>query len=224
MNALPVLICRSVSFVCGVKCLHSSKGRGRLLIRCGLKGNWWISLLECLQNWSDINGHYSDDSVLRSSALFKQLLAQLPSFQLDLDNFAFLDSTWERPVYEQLDLVPCKDLGLMVCSVEGHIFVTKVKPFSVAGEDDKVEVGDVIISIDNVLVFDISPEFIAKMIKKLGGRVPISLAIAKARRRTKFAEVYPSFVPYLRYCGLEIDILQKKWVQQDKWNRWRPGR
>ena len=91
-------------------------------------------------------------------------------------------------------------------------------------KDDKVEVGDVIISIDNVLVFDISPEFIAKMIKKLGGRVPISLAIAKARRRTKFAEVYPSFVPYLRYCGLEIDNLQKKWVQQDKWNRWRPGR
>lgn len=112
----------------------------------------------------------------------------------------------------------------MVCSVEGHIFVTKVKPFSVAGEDDKVEVGDVIISIDNIIVFDISPEFIAKMIKKLGGRVPISLAIAKARRRTKFAEVYPPFVPYLRYCGLEIDHLQKKWVQQDKWNRWRPGR
>ena len=111
MNALPVLICRSISFVCGVKCLHSSKGRGRLLIRCGLKGNWWISLLECLQNWSDISGQYSDDSMLRSSTLFKQLLTQLPTFQLDLDNFAFLDSTWERPVYEQLDLVPCKDLG-----------------------------------------------------------------------------------------------------------------
>ena len=67
--------------------------------------------MECLQNWSDISGQYSDDSMLRSSTLFKQLLTQLPRFQLDLDNFAFLDSTWERPVYEQLDLVPCKDLG-----------------------------------------------------------------------------------------------------------------
>ena len=147
-NALPVLICRSISFVCGVKCLQSAKGRGRLLIRCGLKGNWWITLLEALQNWSDINGHYSDDSVLRSSTLFKQLCAQLPSFAgLDLENFAFMDSTWERPVYQSFDLVPCKDLGLMVCSVEGHIIVTKVKPYSVAGEDEKVEVGDCIVSI-----------------------------------------------------------------------------
>ena len=30
----------------------------------------------------------------------------------------------------------------MVCSIEGFILVTKVKPYSVAGEDDKVEVGD----------------------------------------------------------------------------------
>ena len=27
----------------------------------------------------------------------------------------------------------------MVCSIEGFILVTKVKPYSVAGEDDKVE-------------------------------------------------------------------------------------
>ena len=58
-----------------------------------------------------------------------------------------MDSTWERPVYQSFDLVPCKDLGLMVCSVEGHIFVTKVKPYSVAGEDEKVEVGDNLVSI-----------------------------------------------------------------------------
>ena len=39
--------------------------------------------------------------------------------------------------FSKYELVPCKDLGLMVCSIEGFILVTKVKPYSVAGEDDK---------------------------------------------------------------------------------------
>ena len=34
-NAMPISICKSISFVCGVKCLSTSKGRGRLLIRLG---------------------------------------------------------------------------------------------------------------------------------------------------------------------------------------------
>ena len=50
------------------------------------------------------------------------------------------------------ELVPCRDLGLMVCSVDGYIIVTKVKPYSVAGEDDKVEVGDNLVSIDGVML------------------------------------------------------------------------
>ena len=40
----------------------------------------------------------------------------------------------------------------MVCSVEGHIIVTKVKPYSVAGEDEKVEVGDCIVSIGKFII------------------------------------------------------------------------
>ena len=72
-------------------------------------------------------------------------------------------------------------------------------------------------------MFDLSPEFIAKMIKKLNGKVPINMAVVKARRRHS-TEVYPPFIPYLRYCGLEIELLQKKWEQRDKWTRWRPGR
>ena len=36
------------------------------------------------------------------------------------------------------------DLGLMICSVEGRVVVSKVKAYSIAGEDGKVERGDVI--------------------------------------------------------------------------------
>ena len=115
--------------------------------------------------------------------------------------------------------MPCKDLGLMVCSIEGHIIVTKVKPYSVAGEDDKVEVGDNLVSIDKNMLFDLSPEFIARMIKKLGARVPISITVAKAR--TSKCKVYPPLESCLRIAGLDTKKLEHKWQTMDKWRQWR---
>ena len=92
--------------------------------------------------------------------------------------------------------------------IEGHIIVTKVKPYSVAGEDEKIEVGDNPVSIDNVILFDLSPEFIAKMIKRLAGRVPITISVAKARDPKN--KVYPMMVPYLKYAGIDPVIINGK--------------
>lgn len=214
-RALPVTLCQAISFVCGVKCLHSSKGRGRLLLRCALNGQWLTHLTEALKNWSDIDGHYQEESLVRSSSNFTDLLSGMPKFRLDLENMAFLDSTWERATFLQHQLVPCKDLGLMVCTIEGHIIVTRVKPYSVAGEDDKVEVGDLLVSVDNVTLFDLSPEFIAKMIKKLGGRLPISVSVVKARGPKN--KVYPPLVPILQCAGLDPRQLEDKWSRMEKW-------
>ena len=101
-NAIPVGICRAVDLVCGAKSIYSSKGRGRLLFRCALNGQWIHILLEILQIWTDICGYYTDQSLIRSSSCFTQALVKLkslPKFKLDLDNFAFLDTTWERPIF-----------------------------------------------------------------------------------------------------------------------------
>ena len=57
------------------------------------------------------------------------------------------------------------------------------------------------ISIDKVLLFDLSPEFIAKMIKRLAGRVPISITVGKARDAKN--KIYPPMVPYLKYAGID---------------------
>ena len=128
-----------------------------------------------LQEWSDIGGYYSDTALVRTKTLkdtFIKAKNSLSKFSLEVSNFSFLDLTWERPIFRykcylpstgtkvlsnistfrQHELVPCRDLGLMVCSVEGYIIVTKVKPYSVAGEDDKVEVGDNLVSIDGVML------------------------------------------------------------------------
>ena len=111
------MICKSISFACGVKCLSTSKGRGRLLLRCALNGQWLITLIESLLSWSDFTGHYSNDALLKVSDGLTKLLSELAhcKFVLHLENFAFLDTTWERPAFRKHELVPCKDLGLMVC-------------------------------------------------------------------------------------------------------------
>lgn len=51
----------------------------------------------------------------------------------------------ELPDRRTFELLPrASDLGLMICSVEGRVVVSKVKTYSIAGEDGKVERGDVI--------------------------------------------------------------------------------
>ena len=51
----------------------------------------------------------------------------------------------ELPDRRTFELLPgASDLGLMICSVEGRVVVSKVKAYSIAGEDGKIERGDVI--------------------------------------------------------------------------------
>ena len=98
-----------------------------IMIRCALNGQWLMSLTRSLTQWSDINGHYHDDCLLRSNETFTNYLGQIVEkfkFKLDLENFAFLDTNWERPIFRSHQLVPCKDLGLMVCAVEGQKWST----------------------------------------------------------------------------------------------------
>ena len=58
------------------------------------------------------------------------------------------------------------------------------------------------------------------MIKKLGGRVPIKIAVAKAKGPK--SKVYPPLGPYLKYAHIPIDQLEKQWKDKmEKWSRWR---
>lgn len=91
-----------------------------------------------------------------------------------------------------------------------------------AGEDDKIEVGDNLISIDGVILFDLSPDFIAKMIKKLGGKVPINLSVGKARGPK--ARIYPPLEPILHIAGLNVQEMEANWQKIEKLHQWRHGR
>ena len=54
--------------------------------------------------------------------------------------------------------------------------------------------------------FDLSPEFIAKLIKKLGAKVPIKISVAKAR--TANLKVYVPLLKYLEVAGLNSGQLE----------------
>ena len=63
-------------------------------------------------------------------------------------------SSRELPDRRTFELLPgASDLGLMICSVEGRVVVSKVKEYSIAGEDGKVERGDVIDELGRVTIF-----------------------------------------------------------------------
>ena len=67
--------------------------------------------------------------------------------------------------------------------------------------------------------FDLSPEFIAKLIKKLGAKVPIKISVAKAR--TANLKVYVPLLKYLEVAGLNSGQLEHKWQTMQNWNKWR---
>ncbi|KAH3871453.1 hypothetical protein DPMN_034655 [Dreissena polymorpha] len=130
---------------------HHDIGRGRCFIRSALNKKLLTILVQLLKSYPDFRRiWYTDcDSILGNEILSEILLSlllelQAVEFKLQLKNSSFLDVTWELPVYKQYELVPSQDLGLDIRRVHGYPLVTQVDPNSVAGEDGKVLVGDVL--------------------------------------------------------------------------------
>ena len=122
----------------------------------------------------------------------------------------WLDFGWGEPVTKQHQLVPTKDLGVYITLVEGRCIVTDVLPGSVAGEEDKVERGDVLIRLmGSSLVGVESTNKICRLLAKDRGR-PISLTVAKAFQ-SETGELFPPLVPLLKRAGLHVEELQRRY-------------
>jgi hypothetical protein len=99
---------------------------------------------------------------------------------LDLHNWCWLDTTWKLPVEERHELVPTTDLGVYITLVGGKPVVTSVQGGSVAAEDDKVEVGDVITHInDECMIAMNSTDKICRLLNKGKGK-PITIKVTKS--------------------------------------------
>ncbi|VEL07237.1 unnamed protein product [Protopolystoma xenopodis] len=106
----------------------------------------------CRQHPELLVGHYCDDSIIGNEILleiFSSLIAELDrlSISLDLENVDFLDKSLRVPLFRKYEFVPCRELGLAVRSIDGHMVVDDLDPEGVSAEDGRIEIGDVITSL-----------------------------------------------------------------------------
>lgn len=130
---------------------QTDTGRGRCFIRQALVKKFLVAPVQLLARLEEFTAiwYNENDSILGNEILREILLSLLLSlkeldFDLELKNASFLDLTWEIPTFRHYEFVPCDDLGLHLRTVKGYPVVVEVDRGSVAGEDNKIEVGDVL--------------------------------------------------------------------------------
>ena len=95
----------------------------------------------------------------------------------------------------------------MICAVKGWIIVSKVKSYSVAGENGRVEKGDIITDIANTNTFNMAPDTVADLVRK-GARRPMRLCVVKANKNGR---VFMPMVPLLKEAGISALELEDAW-------------
>ncbi|KAG7165618.1 putative RUN domain-containing protein 1 [Homarus americanus] len=130
----------TVEAVTNNQCVATPQGRGRLFIRHALKSKCLHIPVETIVRLRCNDGIYDEESIIGNEILgeiFLSLLYQCShiDFDLKLENASFLDETWQLPIYQEYELVPCMDLGVFLGHVNGRAVVVKVEEGSVAAED-----------------------------------------------------------------------------------------
>ncbi|XP_075531051.1 uncharacterized protein LOC142564092 isoform X1 [Dermacentor variabilis] len=150
-DKLPLRLATSIQTVKDFKKVQTAQGKGRLLLRVLLKRRLLKTAVTCLlQSSSLVAAMYNpSDSILGNEILAEILLSLLHEvdkipFSITLRNATFLDETWHLGLYQSFEFVPCDTLGISIGFAAGVPVVTQVDEGSVAGEDDKMQVGDVL--------------------------------------------------------------------------------
>nr|CAD7432471.1 unnamed protein product [Timema monikensis] len=129
-------------------------------------------------------------------------------FRLNLNNSVFLDECWELPDCLTLELVPSKALGICVTFVGGKAIVAGIKRTSVAAEDGKVCVGDILEELNGNHVTTSSHGKLGAIMRKGSGK-PINLTIIKAHH-SKTGDLYPPIINLLHRARLDPDDVRAK--------------
>lgn len=187
--------------------IHTSIGRLRFLIRICLVRKCLHMPIEILTRIPTLaTEFYNLESILGDDILREILLSVLLqcskfNFKLNLRNAAFLDDTWQMPSCVALELVPCKSLGISVCFTKEKALIVNVDEKSVAAEDNKIEIGDVLDEINENVINGDSKGKLRKMMRKASGQ-PIILHIIKYRIK-KSGQLYEPIVHLIKNSGIE---------------------
>ncbi|KAH0956017.1 hypothetical protein HN011_009694 [Eciton burchellii] len=187
--------------------VHTSTGRLRLLLRACLVRKCFHMPVEILTRLPTLATEFYDmksilgDDILREILLSVLLQCSKLNFKLNLRNATFLDNTWLMLRCVALELVPCKTLGISICFTNEKALIVNVDERSVAAEDNKVEIGDILDEINDNVINGDSKGKLRKIMKKASGQ-PIMLHIIKCRTKQS-RELYEPIISLIKSSGIE---------------------
>ncbi|XP_045213180.1 uncharacterized protein LOC123564003 [Mercenaria mercenaria] len=188
-NRVNPLLSMSITAVKKCEKTKRDRGRGRNFVRIALMKKLLVSVITFMKDNTEFAQlHYDGfDSIIGNEILteiFLSLLHELQqvTFSLQLKNASFLDICWDLPVNKQYEFVPSDDLGLDIRTVKGYPLVTQVDPNSVAGEDGKVCVGDVLDEMCGASLRGVGKSGVYYIFHQHEGQ-PVQLSVIKAQNK-----------------------------------------
>uniref|UniRef100_A0A3Q2YGF1 Si:ch211-250n8.1 n=1 Tax=Hippocampus comes TaxID=109280 RepID=A0A3Q2YGF1_HIPCM len=190
--------------------LISAQGRGRYLLRLALSRKTLPQFVTHVLHTPRVLEWYSETfSILRNEEFlpFMSLLLVLSQMEFKLDmeqNCSFLDESWLLPVCEIYEVVPCRQVG-MVLYLNGRVFLLDMVSGGQAHVDQFISRGDVIDEINGICLRNSRNGQAGVVLSRLKG---CFLSIRVVRWRARDGTVYRPLVKLLRALRIENPWLQ----------------
>ncbi|XP_062234931.1 uncharacterized protein si:ch211-250n8.1 isoform X2 [Platichthys flesus] len=191
--------------------LLSAQGRGRYLLRLALSRKALPQFITHLLHTPRVLEWYSPAlSILRNEEFVEPFMSLLlilshMDFQLDLENCSFLDESCLPPVCEIYEVVPCREVGMVLRYLSGRVFVLHLTPGSQAHLDQVVSPGDIIDEINGTSLRNSKCGQAGVVLSRLRS-CPLTIRIL--RWRAHDGTVYRPLVKLLRALRMENPALQ----------------
>ncbi|KAM3592164.1 uncharacterized protein V6R79_013905 [Siganus canaliculatus] len=170
----------------------------------------FLLLLLCSCCFSLLQWYSPDMSIIRNEEFMEPFMSLLlvlshMEFKLDVENCSFLDESWLLPVCDTYEVVPCREVGMVLRYLSGRVFILDLMPGSQAHVDKFVFPGDIIDEINGTSLRNSKNGQAGVVLSRLKGR-PLSMSIL--RWRTQDGTVYRPLIKLLRALRTENPTLQ----------------
>ncbi|CAJ1081127.1 uncharacterized protein si:ch211-250n8.1 [Xyrichtys novacula] len=191
--------------------LLSAQGRGRYLLRLALSRQALPQFITHLLHTPRVLEWYSPEmSVLRNEAFLEPFMSLLlvlshMDFKLNMENCSFLDESWILPVCETYEVVPCRELGMVLRYLSGRVFVLELIPGGQAHADKFICPGDIIDEINGTSLRNSKNGQAGVVLNRLKG-CPLSISVL--RWKAQDGTVYRPLIKFLQALRIENPTLQ----------------
>ncbi|XP_061611688.1 uncharacterized protein si:ch211-250n8.1 isoform X2 [Phyllopteryx taeniolatus] len=191
--------------------LLSAQGRGRYLLRLALSRKLLPQFVTHLLHTPRVLEWYSPAfSILRNEEFLEPFMSLLlvlshMEFDLDMENCSFLDESWLLPVCETYEVVPCRQVGMVLSYLSGRVFLLDLISGSQAHVDKFICRGDVIDEINGTSLRNSKNGQAGVVLSRLKG-CPLSIRVVRWRARD--GTVYRPLIQMLRTLRIENPWLQ----------------